>query len=162
MLLAPTIDLSPFSSERYLRSHDNNSSWANKTYVDVVISSSPPLLSSNTNPQLISGEAAFPSLPPLLDGHPDVHLRNGIMNSSRSALDHEPNAEQAFFVADLGQVYRQFERWKSCLPEIQPFYGPLQVLFSSLCLLHVRLMIPFTLQLLNVIQTLMSYASLQD
>ena len=71
----------------------------------------------------MSGEAIFPSLPPLLDGHSDVHLRNGIMNASQLALTHEPNAEQAFFVADLGQVYRQHQRWKSCLPEIQPFYG---------------------------------------
>ena len=130
MLLSPTIELRSFSSEKYLRSHDNNTPWATKTLVDVVISSSPPLLSSNTNPQLTSGEAIFPSLPPLLDGHPDVHLRNGIMNASRSALANEPNAEQAFFVADLGQVYRQHQRWKSCLPEIQPFYGSFQALFN--------------------------------
>ena len=126
MLLASTIDFISLPSEKFLRSHDNiSSSWTTKTLVDGVISSSPPLLSSNTNPHLISGgEAIFPSLPPLLDGHPDVHLRNGIMNASR--LAHEPNAEQAFFVADLGQVYRQHQRWKSCLPEIQPFYGSLQ------------------------------------
>ena len=130
MLLAPAFR--SFCSEKYLRSRDNNSSWPTKKLVDVVISSSssPPPHSSNTNPHLIPGEAIFPSLPPLLDGHPDVHLRNGIMNASRLALAHEPNAEQAFFVADLGQVYRQHQRWKSCLPEIQPFYG--SFLFSNL------------------------------
>ena len=132
MLLAPTtIDIRSLSSEKYLRSHDNNSPWGTKKLVDVVISPSPPLQSSNTSPQLISGEATFPSLPPLLDGHPDVHLRNGIMNASRSAMTYEPNAEQAFFVADLGQVYRQHQRWKSCLPEIHPFYGSLRVLFFN-------------------------------
>jgi ornithine decarboxylase len=130
MLLAQTIDFSSFSSEKYLQSHDNNSSWATKTLVDGVVSSSTPRLSSNTNPHPISREAIFPSLPPLLDGHPDVHLRKGIMNASRLALAHEPNAEQAFFVADLGQVYTQHQRWKSCLPEIQPFFGSLQVLLS--------------------------------
>lgn len=133
MLVASAIDFRSFSSEKYLRSHDNISSWVTKSLVDGVISSSPPLLSSSSNPHLISGETISPSLPPLLDGHPDVHLRNGIMNASRLALAHEPNAEQAFFVADLGQVYRQHQRWKSCLPEIQPFYGLLQVLFSNLC-----------------------------
>lgn len=129
MLLAPTRS---FSSEKLLRSRDNSSPWATKKLVDVVISSSPPaLLSPNTNPELISGEAIFPSLPPLLDGHPDVHLRNGIISASRSALAHETNCEQAFFVADLGQVYRQHQRWKSCLPEIQPFYGSLHAIFSQ-------------------------------
>lgn len=28
-----------------------------------------------------------------------------------------------FFVADLGQVFQQHRRWKSCFPDIQPFYG---------------------------------------
>jgi ornithine decarboxylase len=34
-----------------------------------------------------------------------------------------PDAERAFLVADLSQVYRQHERWKTHLPEIRPFYG---------------------------------------
>ena len=143
MLLAPTIGFRSFSSEKYLRTHDNIASWATKTMVDGVISSSPTLLSSNTNLHVISGEAIFPSLPPLLDGHPEVHLRNGIMNASRLALAHEPNAEQAFFVADLGQVYRQHQRWKSCLPEIQPFFGPLHS-FLYFFLLYVWLIVPFS------------------
>ncbi|KAJ7221821.1 ornithine decarboxylase [Mycena haematopus] len=45
------------------------------------------------------------------------------MNASRSAADHYPNAERAFFVADLAQVYRQHLRWQVCLPEILPFYA---------------------------------------
>ncbi|KAF9048930.1 ornithine decarboxylase [Panaeolus papilionaceus] len=45
------------------------------------------------------------------------------MNASRLAADHEPDAEKAFFVADLSQVYRQHQRWVSALPEIQPFYA---------------------------------------
>ncbi|KAF8339638.1 pyridoxal-dependent decarboxylase, partial [Cantharellus anzutake] len=35
----------------------------------------------------------------------------------------KPNAERAFFVADLGQVYKQYVRWKRCLPGIEPFYA---------------------------------------
>jgi ornithine decarboxylase len=68
-------------------------------------------------------EAIFPSLPPLRNGHPDVQLRNGIMRASRLAVANEPDAEKAFFVADLSQVYLQHERWKKCLPEIEPHYG---------------------------------------
>ncbi|EIM90744.1 ornithine decarboxylase [Stereum hirsutum FP-91666 SS1] len=45
------------------------------------------------------------------------------MRAARLAALHEPDAEKAFFVADLSAVYRQFERWKRCLPEIEPFYA---------------------------------------
>jgi hypothetical protein len=34
-----------------------------------------------------------------------------------------PDAEKAYFVADLSFVYNQYQRWKCCLPEIEPFYG---------------------------------------
>ncbi len=71
----------------------------------------------------VEGGKIFPDLPPLYHGHSDVHLRNGIMNASRLSAANEPDAEKAFFVADLSHVYRQFQRWKRCMPEIQPFYG---------------------------------------
>jgi len=29
----------------------------------------------------------------------------------------------AFFVADLGQIVKQFRKWKSALPDVQPFYA---------------------------------------
>jgi ornithine decarboxylase len=70
-----------------------------------------------------NGEQIFPSLPPLLRGHPEVHLRNGVMQAARLAAENEPDAEKAFFVADLTRVYMQHHRFKNCLPEIQPFYG---------------------------------------
>ena len=35
----------------------------------------------------------------------------------------ESDQENAFFVADLGEVVRQHIRWKALLPRIQPFYG---------------------------------------
>jgi ornithine decarboxylase len=71
----------------------------------------------------IDDELIFRSLPPLLHGHAEIHLRNGVMNAACLSAAHEPDAERAFFVADLGKVYRQHERWQKCLPEIKPFYG---------------------------------------
>jgi ornithine decarboxylase len=42
------------------------------------------------------------------------------------AIDHEicdAGEEDTFYVADLGEVYRQHLRWKKNLPRIKPFYG---------------------------------------
>lgn len=41
-------------------------------------------------------------------------------------VDHdtcEAGDEDAFFVADLGEVYRQHMRWKLHLPRVKPHYG---------------------------------------
>ncbi|PSR85824.1 ornithine decarboxylase [Coniella lustricola] len=41
-------------------------------------------------------------------------------------IDHEdcePGEEDTFFVADLGEVYRQHLRWKRNLPRVKPFYA---------------------------------------
>lgn len=48
-------------------------------------------------------------------------------------VDHElcePGDEDTFFVADLGDVYRQHLRWKKNLPRVRPFYG-MSILFSA-------------------------------
>ena len=68
-------------------------------------------------------EVSIPGLPVLHRGHPDVHLRNGVMNALHLSAEGEPDAEKAFFVADLSSVYKQHERWKKLLPEIEPFFG---------------------------------------
>lgn len=42
------------------------------------------------------------------------------------AIDPEtclPGSEDSFFVADLGVVYSQYQRWKQCLPRVMPFYA---------------------------------------
>ncbi|KAJ7623926.1 ornithine decarboxylase [Mycena polygramma] len=112
---------SPLSFSR----HGDGLSWSTSALVDN-LSSSPTLrLTASQLPgaTTIIDENIFPNLPPLLHGHPDVHLRNGVMNASRMAADHDPDAERAFFVGDLGQVYRQHLRWQACLPEVQPFYA---------------------------------------
>ena len=77
------------------------------------------------DPHSDQGELIFPDLPPLYSGHPEVHLRAGIMRAARLAADHVPDAERAFFVADLGEVYTQHMRWLAALPDVQPFYGEL-------------------------------------
>ena len=41
-------------------------------------------------------------------------------------IDHDscaPGDEDTFFVADLGEVYRQYLRWKLNLPRVKPFYA---------------------------------------
>lgn len=35
----------------------------------------------------------------------------------------EPGEEDAFFVADMGDVYRQHQRWKKHLKRVKPHYG---------------------------------------
>lgn len=80
----------------------------------------------------LEGETIFDSLPPLFRGHPEVHLRNGIMNASRKAAANILDAEKAFFVADLTQVYLQHQRWLRCLPEIEPHYGAHTSSFSTM------------------------------
>ena len=119
--------LSSSSGNPYTLFHDKKLTWTNNTLVDEVISSSPsvraPASSFSNDAHGFGSDAIFPNLPPLHQGHPEVHLRNGIMNASRLSAAHEPDAEKAFFVADLSLVYYQHQRWKACLPEIQPFYG---------------------------------------
>jgi ornithine decarboxylase len=70
-----------------------------------------------------NGDINFPELPPLLRGHPDVHLRNGVIRAAHLSAAGAPDAEKAYFVADLSYVYNQYQRWKYHLPEIEPFYG---------------------------------------
>jgi hypothetical protein len=81
------------------------------------------IVTDSAESRINDDEAIFPALPPLRNGHPDVQLRNGIMRASRLAIANEPDAEKAFFVADLGQVYMQHEKWKKYLPDIYPHYG---------------------------------------
>ncbi|KAH8826227.1 pyridoxal-dependent decarboxylase [Flagelloscypha sp. PMI_526] len=69
------------------------------------------------------GESVFPSLPLLFRGSPDVHLNRGIADALRLVAEGEPDAERAFFVADLSVVYKAWQRWTTELPDIRPFYA---------------------------------------
>ncbi|CEJ89725.1 Putative Ornithine decarboxylase [[Torrubiella] hemipterigena] len=54
------------------------------------------------------------------------HLIGQALHQRVEAVDHElcePGDEDTFFVADLGEVYRQHLRWKKNLPRIRPFYA---------------------------------------
>ncbi|KAL1746362.1 pyridoxal-dependent decarboxylase [Schizophyllum fasciatum] len=88
---------------------------------NIHISSSPSLRLTAASDE--TGEDIFDALPPLHYGHREVHLRNGIMQSHRLVASGEADAERAFFVADLGQVALQHERWITALPEVHPFYA---------------------------------------
>jgi ornithine decarboxylase len=35
----------------------------------------------------------------------------------------QPGEEDAFYVADMGEIYRQHVRWKMNLGRVKPFYG---------------------------------------
>lgn len=82
-----------------------------------------PVTSATERDDLQDDDIAIPGLPPLLRGHSSIHLRNGVLHASELLASGEVDAEKAFFVADLSYVYRQHERWKKNLPEVEPFYG---------------------------------------
>ena len=44
----------------------------------------------------------------------------------------EPGEEDAFYVADLGEVYRQHLRWKLNLGRVKPFYGECHMFFPRM------------------------------
>jgi ornithine decarboxylase len=53
----------------------------------------------------------------------DSLLRAGITEAAIASAANEPDAEAAFFVADLGRIYRQYIKWQKHLPNVTPFYG---------------------------------------
>ncbi|CAM1507923.1 Fc.00g047710.m01.CDS01 [Cosmosporella sp. VM-42] len=64
-----------------------------------------------------------------LQHHGVIHPKDLIgeaLHQRVEAIDHEmcePGDEDTFFVADLGEVYRQHLRWKKNLPRVRPFYA---------------------------------------
>jgi len=51
------------------------------------------------------------------------HLQSFKQKQASLEMDGETDLEHSFFIADLGEVYRQFLRWKRNLPRIEPFYA---------------------------------------
>ncbi|KZT06067.1 uncharacterized protein LAESUDRAFT_654444 [Laetiporus sulphureus 93-53] len=82
-----------------------------------------PLANTQDGEAQDDADVTIPGLPPLLRGHPNIHLRNGVINALHLAIAGESDAEKAFFVADLSRVLQQHKRWMANLPEIQPFYA---------------------------------------
>ncbi|KAJ1962965.1 Ornithine decarboxylase [Dipsacomyces acuminosporus] len=64
--------------------------------------------------KLKSGHAVEAALPRISHG--------SVQDAMRAKLS-QPDAEDAFFVADIGEVYRQFMQWTQHLPRVQPFYA---------------------------------------
>ncbi|KAJ1810447.1 Ornithine decarboxylase [Coemansia sp. RSA 2598] len=64
-------------------------------------------------------------LPPKLRACTAASARvfRGSVREALSAAVAQPDAEDAFFVADLGEVQRQFAQWTQLLPRIQPFFA---------------------------------------
>jgi ornithine decarboxylase len=61
---------------------------------------------------------------------PDINVYNrSVSEVAQARLESitnqkwESDQENAFFVGDLGEVFRQHLRWKSLLPRIEPFFG---------------------------------------
>lgn len=61
---------------------------------------------------------------------PDVLIHNQSVEQvareriqSISTQKWDSDQESAFFVGDLGEVFRQHLRWKALLPRIEPFFG---------------------------------------
>lgn len=73
----------------------------------------------------------IPGLPILSYGAPQDLIRSRILQAAFDAEMGEPDAEKAFFVADLSVVYDQFVRFRRCLPEVEPFYGTLFLFWGS-------------------------------
>jgi ornithine decarboxylase len=59
-------------------------------------------------------------------GHTPKHIIGAALKERVESIDYESceaGDEDTFFVADLGEVYRQHMRWKLNLPRVKPFYG---------------------------------------
>jgi ornithine decarboxylase len=89
-----------------------------------------------TTPSLTSINSYFENSKSSYVEHYNEHYNNGVNTPKRligtalkervESIDHdvcEPGDEDTFFVADLGEVYRQHMRWKLNLPRVKPFYG---------------------------------------
>ncbi|KAJ1934832.1 Ornithine decarboxylase, partial [Linderina macrospora] len=50
-------------------------------------------------------------------------ISHGNVTDALRAKLSQPDAEDAFFVADLGEVARQFRQWTDHLPRVQPFFA---------------------------------------
>jgi ornithine decarboxylase len=89
-----------------------------------------------TTPSLTSIHSYYENSKSSYIEHFNEHYNHGVNAPKRligealkervESIDHdvcEPGDEDTFFVADLGEVYRQHMRWKLNLPRVKPFYG---------------------------------------
>ena len=93
------------------------------------------LFNAASGNKAIQMECSISSAPKLkLTGHPragretvgyELKHRLQLFKQQQASLDRDGDTdiEYSFFIADLGEVYRQFIRWKKNLPRIEPFYA---------------------------------------
>ncbi|KAF3186186.1 hypothetical protein TWF788_003646 [Orbilia oligospora] len=98
-------------------------------------SAAPLILSSSTTSSSIKQMPGTTFVAPVAAGHSyydgsekatsKALISNALARrvSSINVDNCEAGGEDAFFVADLGEVYRQHLRWKLNLPRIEPFYA---------------------------------------
>ncbi|KAF3181376.1 hypothetical protein TWF751_009324 [Orbilia oligospora] len=98
-------------------------------------SAAPLILPSSTTPSSIKQMPGTAFVAPVAAGHSyydgsekatsKALISNALARrvSSINVDNCEAGGEDAFFVADLGEVYRQHLRWKLNLPRIEPFYA---------------------------------------
>jgi hypothetical protein len=94
-----------------------------------------PIASTQTASFEIAVPAALPGVPPISRKDIKIHwdgsktarqLVGDTFRNRVEGIDHDQcdaGDEDAFFVADLGEVYRQHIRWKMNLKRVKPFYG---------------------------------------
>ncbi|KAJ2753820.1 Ornithine decarboxylase [Coemansia aciculifera] len=73
-------------------------------------------------------KAQLYELPAELRGHDMgdaavTRFSHGSVDDALQAKLAQSGAEDAFFVADLGEVYRQYAQWAKLLPRVQPFFA---------------------------------------
>ena len=48
----------------------------------------------------------------------DLAIENRIVR-----INQQLESDESFFVADMGQLIRQYQRWERNLPHVRPYYG---------------------------------------
>ncbi|KAJ2222722.1 Ornithine decarboxylase [Coemansia sp. RSA 485] len=83
-----------------------------------IVDSTPVAAAADTDRQLHE-------LPPKLRACAAAGARvsHGSVRQALRVAVAQPDAEDAFFVADLGEVQRQFAQWTQLLPRVQPFFA---------------------------------------
>lgn len=77
---------------------------------------------------LVDSVVAYTEHEAKLDDRGSTALVANALREQVKDIDHhhcDAGEEDAFFVADLGEVYRQHLRWKLNLKRVKPFYGEL-------------------------------------
>jgi hypothetical protein len=96
----------------------------------------------NLNEFLNSHHSTLKKVSPLPDHHKPVLnssvseiVRNRVLYGSKYGLDCDQ--EDAFYVADLGDVVRQHHQFKRLLPRVEPFFGnDSQYSFNKYLIIH--------------------------